>query len=71
MTNLYESLKNKISKNKFFKIKLIKDKSFYEELLIKKKYDLIINCDSNNFLQRNILQKKLIKITIILLTQQF
>ena len=41
------------------------------KIIKKNKYDLIINCDSNNFLSKNFLQKKLIKIMIILHTQQF
>ena len=51
----------KISKNKFFKKKLIKNKSFYKNLLKKNKYDLIINCDSNNFLSKKFFTKKIDK----------
>ena len=49
---LYNSLKNKIFKNKFLKKKIIKNNLFYDELLKKNKYDLIINCDSKNFLSK-------------------
>ena len=58
---LYTSLMNKISKNKFFTKKLIKDKSFYEDLQKKNKYDLIINCDSNNFFSNKFFIKKIDK----------
>ena len=58
---LYESLLNKILKNKYFKKKLIKNKSFYEDILKKNKYDLIINCDSNNFLSNKFFTKKIDK----------
>tara|TARA_B100000787_G_scaffold17739_1_gene12401 strand:+ start:1411 stop:2502 length:1092 start_codon:yes stop_codon:yes gene_type:complete len=53
---LYKSLINKISKNKFFKKKLIKKNLFNLDLL--KRYDLIINCDSNNFLSKKFFTKK-------------
>jgi 2-octaprenyl-6-methoxyphenol hydroxylase len=58
---LYKSLIKKISKNKFFKKKLIKKNSFYPDLLKKNKYDLIINCDSNNFLSKKFFTKKINK----------
>ena len=58
---LYKSLINKISKNKFFKRKLIKKNSFYKDLLKKNKYDLIINCNSNNFLSNKFFTKKISK----------
>ena len=56
---LYLSLMNEVSKNKFFKKKLIKNKFFYENL--QKKYDLIINCDSNNLLSKRFFSKKINK----------
>ncbi|WP_415308318.1 FAD-dependent monooxygenase [Candidatus Pelagibacter sp. Uisw_099_02] len=56
----YNSLINKASKNKFFKIIRIKKKSFYEDIK-KKEYDLIINCDSNNFLSKKYFMKKINK----------
>ena len=58
---LYKLLRNKISKNKFIKKKLIKDSFFYEELMEKNKYDLIINCDSNNFFSKKFFSKKINK----------
>jgi len=59
--DLYKSLIRKISKNKFFKKRLINNNSFYINLLKKKKYDLIINCDSNNFLSNKFFTKKIDK----------
>jgi len=58
---LYESLKKKISKSKFFKKITINDNFFYEKLLKKNKYDLIINCDSNNFLSKKYFLKRINK----------
>ena len=49
---LYMSLKKKIFKNKFLKKEIIKNNFFYDRLLKKNKYDLIINCDSKNFLSK-------------------
>ena len=59
--DLYKSLIKKISKNKFFEKKTIKKKSFYTDLLKNNMYDLIINCDSNNFLSRKFFTKKIDK----------
>ena len=59
--DLYKSLIKKISKNKFFKKKIIKKNSFYSDLLKKNMYDLIINCDSKNFLSRKFFTKKIDK----------
>jgi 2-octaprenyl-6-methoxyphenol hydroxylase len=59
--DLYKSLINQISKNKFFKKKAIKTNSFYQDLLKKNDYDLIINCDSNNFLSKKFFTKKISK----------
>tara|TARA_B100000795_G_scaffold151740_1_gene113670 strand:+ start:1047 stop:2141 length:1095 start_codon:yes stop_codon:yes gene_type:complete len=57
---LYKSLRKKIFNNNFFKKTIIKD-SFNYELLSKKQYDLIINCDSNNFLAKKYFAKKIEK----------
>jgi 2-octaprenyl-6-methoxyphenol hydroxylase len=57
---LYQSLRKKIFKNKFLKSTII-DGNFSEKTLNKKKYDLIINCDSNNFLAKKYFSKKLEK----------
>jgi len=59
--DIYELLLSEISKNKFFKKKLINKNSFYENLLKKNNYDLIINCDSSNFLSRKFFMKKIDK----------
>ena len=59
--NLYKSLISKMSKNKFFKKSLIKKDSFYTDLLKKNKFDLIINCDSDNFLTKKFFMKKIDK----------
>ena len=59
--DLYESLLKKISKNRFFKKKIIKQNSFYTDLIKKNKYDLIINCDSNNFLSKKYFTKRINK----------
>ena len=59
--DFYESLISQISKNKFFKRNLINKNSFYSDLLKKNKYDLIINCDSNNYLSRKFFTQKIDK----------
>ena len=59
--DLYKSLSSKLSKNKFFKKGIIKNNSFYVELLKKNQYDLIINCDSQNFLSKKYFTKKINK----------
>ena len=58
---LYKSLINEIFKNKLFKKILIKKNSSFSGLLRKNKYDLIINCDSNNFLSKKFFTKKIEK----------
>jgi len=58
---LYKLLINEISKNKYFKKNLIKKKTFYEDLIKKNKYDLIINCDSGNLLSKKFFTKKINK----------
>ena len=59
--DLYESLISSVSKNKFFKKNLIDKDYFYSNLLNKNKYDLIINCDSNNTLSNKFFTKKIVK----------
>ena len=58
---LNKSLINKISQNKFFKKKIIKKNYFYTDLLKNNKYNLIINCESNNFLSKKYFTKKINK----------
>jgi len=59
--NLHELLVSKISKSKFFKKSLIIKDSFYTDLLKENKFDLIINCDLNNFLAKKFFAKKIEK----------
>jgi 2-octaprenyl-6-methoxyphenol hydroxylase len=54
---LYQVLFNDLSKNKYFKSKLVNPKN----LSFIKKYDLIINCDSLNFLTKKFFNNKLVK----------
>ena len=58
--DFYNLLKNKIYKNKFFKKKIIK-KNFFEDLLNTNKYDLIINCEANNYLSKKYFMNKIYK----------
>ena len=57
---LYRSLNNKLLKSKFFKKRIIK-KNFLHEKLLKKKYDLIINCDQNNPISKKYFIQKIEK----------
>jgi len=57
---LLKSLKKNLIKSKFFK-KIILKNNINEEFLNKKKYDLIINCDANNFLAKKYFAKKISK----------
>jgi 2-octaprenyl-6-methoxyphenol hydroxylase len=57
---LLKSLNNNLIKNKLFK-KIILSKNINEEFLNKKQYDLIINCDANNFLAKKYFTKKISK----------
>ena len=58
---LYNSLNNKLLKNKLFKKKIIKQDNFYDKLLKRNNYDLIINCDPNNFISKKYFNKKIDK----------
>ena len=58
---LYESLKKNISTSKFLKKKIIRNNFFYDELLKKNKFDLIINCDSDNYLSKKYFTNKINK----------
>ncbi|WP_415286392.1 FAD-dependent monooxygenase [Candidatus Pelagibacter sp. Uisw_104] len=57
---LLKSLKSNLIESKFFK-KIILKKDINEEFLNKKEYDLIINCDANNFLAKKYFTKKIVK----------
>ena len=58
---LYKSLNYILLKNKLFKRTIIKQASFYDELLKKNNYDLIINCDQDNFISKKYFIKKIDK----------
>jgi len=57
---LLKSLKSNLIQNKFFK-KIILKNNINEKFLNKKEYDLIINCDANNFLAKKYFTKKISK----------
>ncbi|MDA8988278.1 FAD-dependent monooxygenase [Candidatus Pelagibacter ubique] len=57
---LLKSLNSNLIKSKLFK-KIILSKNINEEFLNKKEYDLIINCDANNFLAKKYFTKKISK----------
>ena len=57
----YKLLNNKLLKSNFFKKIIIKKNNFYEKLIKEDKYDLIINCNPNNFLSKKYFSKKIIK----------
>ena len=54
---LYNLLKKKLSENKFFKAKLVKDIN----LSSLKNYELIINCDPSNLISKQYFSKKIVK----------
>ena len=58
---LHKSLNDKLSKNKFFKKTIIKNNLFYDRLLKKNNYDIIINCDQNNPISNKYFIKKINK----------
>ncbi|WP_415320810.1 FAD-dependent monooxygenase [Candidatus Pelagibacter sp. Uisw_092] len=58
---LYNSLSTKMSKNKFFKKIIIKKDHQYQEIINKRNYDLIVNCDSNSPLTKKYFYKKIDK----------
>jgi len=58
---IYELLEKDLKKNKLFKKILIKNNNFYKKILKEQKYELIINCDSNNKISRNFFYNKINK----------
>jgi 2-octaprenyl-6-methoxyphenol hydroxylase len=54
---LYQLLKKDLSKNKLFKSKFLNEKN----LSFLNKYELVINCDSSNFITNRYFSKKIIK----------
>ena len=59
--DLYKLLKKKLSKSKFFQNKIIKNYTFYQKLLKKNEYDLIVNCDDKNYISKKYFSKKIKK----------
>ncbi len=59
--DIYKLIDNNLKKNKFFKKILIKDNLFYRKVLENNKYDLVINCENNNFISKKFFYKKIIK----------
>ena len=58
---LCKLLHNKLLKSKLFRKTIINQNDFYYKLLKEKKYDLIINCNANNFLSSKYFYKKIDK----------
>ena len=58
---LHESLNKELLKSKFFRKTTIKYESFYGKLLKKNNYDLIINCDQNNYIPKKYFNRKIDK----------
>ena len=54
---IYKLLEEDLKKNKLFKKILIKNNYFYKKILKEQKYELIINCDSNNKISKNFFNK--------------
>jgi 2-octaprenyl-6-methoxyphenol hydroxylase len=57
----YELLNQKLLKSKFFKSSVITKNTFYQEIINKKKFDLIINCDAKNNISKKFFHKKIDK----------
>ena len=57
----YEYIKKKLSKEPFFKKKIIKNNLFYKNIFSEKKYDLVINSVSDNAIAKKIFFKKINK----------
>ena len=58
---IYQLLDRDLKKNKLFKKILIKNNNFYKKILNEQKYELIINCDSENKISKNFFYKKINK----------
>ena len=58
---LYKFLNDSLLKNKLFKKKIIKHQLFFNKLLKKNNYDLIINCDQKSHLSKKYFTKKIDK----------
>jgi len=57
----YKKLNKQLIDSKFFKRIKIKNNNVYKKLLKDEKYDLIINCDTNNILSKKFFSKKINK----------
>tara|TARA_Y100001970_G_scaffold117730_1_gene146321 strand:+ start:768 stop:1859 length:1092 start_codon:yes stop_codon:yes gene_type:complete len=53
---IFKTLEESLKKNKFFKKKLIDENKL--KVLIKKKFDLYINCDKSNYIHKELFNKK-------------
>jgi len=58
---LNKSLNKELIKSNFFKKIMIKKNNFYKKILEEKKYNLIINCESDNFISNKYFSKKIDK----------
>jgi len=58
---VYNLLEKNLKKNKLFKRIIISNNNFYEKILKNKKYDLIINCENNNKINKKFFYKKINK----------
>jgi len=59
--DLYKNLNENLKKKKLFKKILINKKNIYEKIIKEKKYQLIINCESNNEIIKKYFFNKIIK----------
>jgi len=59
--DLYKILNDDLKKNNLFNKILIKNKNFYKKILEEKKYQLIINCESNNEIIKRYFYNKIYK----------
>ena len=59
---LYKTLSSQLLKSKFYKNIIIKGNDFNQKLLQENKYDLIVNCDSKNFIAKKYFSKIINKI---------
>ena len=59
--DFYKLLENDLKKNKKIKKKIIRNISFYSKLFKSNSYDLIINCESNNTISKNLFYNKFYK----------
>ena len=56
---LYKLLKKDLSNKKNFKIKKIKKNNFYENLYKDENFDIIINCEKENLINKSLFNKKI------------